>query len=74
VAVSPRALCSVRNALVYVLQNFKKHLPAARGIDPYWSGRWFAGCRTRRQATPLRLLRSHGRRRGSHTSDAGRVG
>src|SRR5262245_6083126 len=36
----------VRNALLYVLRNFKKHLPAARGIDPYSSGRWFAGWRT----------------------------
>jgi REP-associated tyrosine transposase len=33
----------VRNALVYVLNNFKKHLPGARGMDPYSSARWFAG-------------------------------
>ena len=38
----------VRNALVYVLNNFKKHLPGARGMDPYSSARWFAGWRTAR--------------------------
>jgi REP element-mobilizing transposase RayT len=38
----------VRNALVYVLNNFKKHLPAARGMDPYSSARWFTGWRVAR--------------------------
>jgi hypothetical protein len=33
----------VRNALVYVLNNFKKHLAAATGLDPYSSARWFFG-------------------------------
>jgi len=33
----------VRNALVYVLQNWRKHLPAARGVDPRSSGAWFQG-------------------------------
>lgn len=35
----------VRNALVYVLANFRKHTHAARssGIDPYSSGAWFDG-------------------------------
>ena len=36
----------VRNALVYVLQNIRKHLPAARGLDPCSSARWFDGWRT----------------------------
>jgi len=35
----------VRNALVYVLQNWRKHAPGARGIDSRSSGRWFAGWR-----------------------------
>jgi hypothetical protein len=41
-----RALASpreVRNALVYVLLNFRKHLRAAPGVDPYSSGPWFDG-------------------------------
>ena len=32
-----RALCTpreVRHGLVYVLMNFNKHIPAARGLDP----------------------------------------
>jgi len=33
----------VRNALVYVLQNWKKHLPDVRGIDWRSSGPWFTG-------------------------------
>ena len=33
----------VRNALAYVLQNFRKHVPGARGLDPRSSGRWFDG-------------------------------
>lgn len=34
----------VRNALVYVLNNWKKHLPGAnRGVDGCSSGRWFDG-------------------------------
>ena len=37
----------VRNALVYVLQNLRKHLPVARGLDPCSSARWFDGWRTR---------------------------
>jgi putative transposase len=35
----------VRNALVYVLNNFKKHIRAARGLDPYSSAQWFTGWR-----------------------------
>jgi len=33
----------VRNGLVYVLLNFRKHLRAPRGIDPRSSGAWFDG-------------------------------
>ena len=35
----------VRNALVYVLANARKHLRARRGIDPCSSARWFDGFR-----------------------------
>src|SRR5260221_7161554 len=41
-----RALSSpreVRNGLVYVLLNFRKHLLGAKGIDPMSSGFWFDG-------------------------------
>jgi hypothetical protein len=33
----------VRNAIVYVLLNFRKHLRAPEGIDPRSSGPWFDG-------------------------------
>jgi len=33
----------VRNALVYVLNNFRKHVRAACGLDPYSSASWFHG-------------------------------
>jgi hypothetical protein len=36
----------VRNALVHVLMNFRKHAGIGRGIDPCSSGRWFAGWKT----------------------------
>lgn len=36
----------VRHALVYVLQNWKKHLMGARGCDPRSSAAWFTGWRT----------------------------
>ena len=36
----------VRNALVYVLQNFKKHLRGVAGVDPRASARWFQGWRS----------------------------
>jgi len=32
----------VRNALIYVLNNWLKHLPGARGFDPCSSATWFA--------------------------------
>ncbi len=35
----------VRNALVYVLQNFRKHIAGARGLDPQSSAAWFDGWR-----------------------------
>ena len=37
---SPR---DVRNTIVYVVQNWRKHLPNARGVDPCSSGWWFTG-------------------------------
>jgi REP element-mobilizing transposase RayT len=40
---SPR---EVRNALVYVIMNWRKHLPNAGGIDPCSSGFWFRGWKT----------------------------
>ena len=33
----------VRHALVYVLQNWRKHVPGARGLDPRSSAAWFRG-------------------------------
>jgi hypothetical protein len=48
----------VRNALVYVLNNFRKHIRVARGIDPYSSAAWFTGwaraCRHRRRTSAHR--------------------
>lgn len=44
----------VRNAFVYVLQNFRRHGVVARGLDPYSSARWFTGWRipTRQTVEP----------------------
>jgi putative transposase len=36
----------VRNALAYVLNNWRKHVPGARGLDPRSSAAWFAGWRS----------------------------
>jgi len=33
----------VRNALVYILQNWRKHVPGARGLDSRSSAAWFTG-------------------------------
>jgi REP element-mobilizing transposase RayT len=33
----------VRSALVYVINNLRKHVRAAAGLDPYSSARWFDG-------------------------------
>jgi putative transposase len=38
-----RTPCEVRAALIYVLLNFRKHLRAGPGIDPFSSGPWFDG-------------------------------
>jgi hypothetical protein len=35
----------VRNAIIYVLQNWRKHVPGARGLDLRSSARWFDGWR-----------------------------
>jgi REP element-mobilizing transposase RayT len=40
---SPR---QVRNAFVYVLQNFRKHCRHSAGLDPRSSAAWFPGWRT----------------------------
>jgi putative transposase len=40
---TPRA---VRHALIYVLNNFRKHLHAVTGFDPCSSAAWFAGWRS----------------------------
>ena len=36
----------VRNALIYVLNNWRKHLRGARGYDPRSSAAWFDGWKT----------------------------
>jgi len=41
----------VRNALVYVLQNWRKHVPGARGLDWRSSAVWFEGWRSPVQRT-----------------------
>lgn len=33
----------MRNALVYVINNWAKHIPGARGLDPQSSAAWFTG-------------------------------
>jgi len=45
----------VRNALVYVLQNARKHRPGFRGLDPCSSALWFSGWR---RAIPTEAARS----------------
>jgi REP element-mobilizing transposase RayT len=42
----------VRNALVYVLQNFRKHIAGARGLDPRSSAAWFGGWRISARRPP----------------------
>jgi hypothetical protein len=41
-----------RSALVYVLQNWKKHIRGAQGIDGRSSGPWFDGWATRVSRPP----------------------
>jgi hypothetical protein len=43
VLTTPRAL---RHCLVYLLQNWRKHVPGASGLDPRSSAAWFGGWRT----------------------------
>ena len=40
----------VRNGLVYVLLNFRKHLRVTTGTDPRSSAAWFGGARAQRRA------------------------
>jgi putative transposase len=44
----------VRHALVYVLQNWRKHLGGVRGFDPRSSAAWFRGWRMTKPAPPGR--------------------
>jgi hypothetical protein len=46
---SPR---EVRNAIVYVIQNWRKHVPRTRGVDRYSSGFWFLGWKVPPSGTP----------------------
>ena len=74
----------VRNALVYVLANARKHLRVRRGIDPCSSARWFDGFRDAGNASaPIGapamcgartwLLRTGWRRHGLLSTDEGPV-
>jgi len=45
----------VRNVLVYVLQNRRKHMPGFRGFDPCSSALWFRGWR---RTIPTEAVRS----------------
>jgi hypothetical protein len=47
---SPR---EVRHSLVYVLMNWKKHVPGARGFDSCSSAPWFDGWKTDSSRKPL---------------------
>lgn len=61
---SPRA---VRHALVYVLANFRKHLPSSRhAVDPCSSAPYFDGFREYQGRAPIELL-------GTTTSQASRA-
>jgi hypothetical protein len=44
----------VRHALVYVLQNWRKHLSRVCGLDPRSSAPWFTGWRVATTAPPER--------------------
>lgn len=46
----------VRHAIVYVLMNWKKHVPGAQGRDPCASAAWFDGWR--KAERPRRMLAS----------------
>jgi putative transposase len=62
---SPR---EVRNAIVYVLANFKKHLCSSTGIDPRSSALWFDGfrrvVRLTEKTSPVAAARTWLMRRG----------
>jgi putative transposase len=45
----------VRHALVYVLQNWRKHLTDVRGLDPRSSAAWFTGWRVAIATPPQRV-------------------
>jgi REP element-mobilizing transposase RayT len=42
----------VRAAFVYVLNNFRKHVRASSGLDPYSSASWFDGWASRATRSP----------------------
>ncbi len=48
----------VRNALVYVLQNARKHGAQLTGIDSFSSGHWFDGWRDRLARVPSPIARA----------------
>jgi hypothetical protein len=50
----------VRNALVYVLNNWRKHVHVAEGLDPCSSARWFGGWRNvvPMDASPVAVART----------------
>jgi REP element-mobilizing transposase RayT len=77
-----RTPTEVRNALIYVLNNWRKHLPGAnRGVDGCSSGKWFSGWSDRPPNTPpplpaatVWLLTTGWRKRGLiETSEAPRA-
>jgi len=51
-ARSLRTPREVRAAYVYVIQNWKKHVPGARGLDPRSSAAWFPGWQNAAAAMP----------------------
>ena len=55
-----RSSREVRNAIAYVLHNWRKHMPATPGIDPCSSGAWFDGWKSERtpERTPIHVART----------------
>jgi len=64
----------VRNALVYVLVNWRKHILGARGLDPRSSAAWFTGWRPAPSRGWERRLRSPAPGRGSLASAGSATG
>ena len=62
---------AVRNALVYTLQNARKHGVLVDGPDPYTSGPWFDGWRTDRIGTDPIAVRASSTRSGSNAAGLG---